>query len=115
MREKSFASSSRSPGPRWRPLARCGERCAAFDGFRPDVLVSDVGMPDEDGYGLIRHVRAREVGAEGHIPAIALTGYVSAEDNARLLAAGFQIHLPKPVDPDALVSAVASLAALGSQ
>jgi CheY-like chemotaxis protein/nitrogen-specific signal transduction histidine kinase len=85
----------------------------AFDGFRPDVLVTNIGMPDEDGYGLIRHVRAREVGAGGHVPAIALTGYVSAEDNARLLAAGFQVHLPKPLDPDALVSAVASLATGG--
>lgn len=86
----------------------------AFDGFRPDVLVSDVGMPDDDGYALIRHVRAREVDG-GHIPAIALTGYVSSEDHARLLAAGFQTHLPKPVEPDTIVAAIASLASLGSR
>ena len=84
----------------------------AFDGFRPDVLVSDIGMPDEDGYALIRHVRAREVDG-GHIPAIALTGYVTSEDRAHLLAAGFQTHLPKPVEPDTLVAAIASLASLG--
>jgi CheY-like chemotaxis protein len=83
----------------------------AFDGFRPDLLVSDIGMPDDDGYALIRHVRAREVGG-GHIPAIALTGYVSPGDQARLLAAGFQTHLAKPVEPDRLVAAIASLARL---
>ncbi len=88
------------------------EALRAFDGFRPDVLVSDIGMPDEDGYALIRHLRAREADG-GHVPAIALTGYVSAEDRARLLAAGFQTHLRKPVDPDTLEAAVASLASLG--
>ena len=85
-----------------------------FDGFRPDVLVSDIGMPDEDGYALIRHVRAREVDG-GHLPAIALTGYVSSEESARLRAAGFQIHLLKPVEPDAIVAAIASLAPPGSR
>jgi hypothetical protein len=84
----------------------------AFDGFRPDVLVTDIGMPDENGYALIRHVRAREVD-RGHIPAIALTGYVSSEDHAHLLAAGFQTYLPKPVEPDTLVAAIASLASRG--
>ncbi|MEX2147107.1 MAG: ATP-binding protein [Candidatus Rokuibacteriota bacterium] len=77
---------------------------------RPDVLVTDIGMPDEDGYALIRHLRAREGGDGGGIPAIALTGYVTVEDRARLLAAGFQIHLRKPADPSELVAAVASLA-----
>ena len=86
----------------------------AFDGFRPDVLVTDIGMPDEDGYALIRHVRAREADG-GHIPAIALTGYVTSEDRAHLLAAGFQTHLPKPVEPDTLVAAIASLAFLDSR
>ena len=86
----------------------------AFDDFRPDVLVSDIGMPDQDGYALIRHVRAREVDGH-HLPAIALTGYVSSDDHTRLLAAGFQTHLAKPVEPDTLVAAVASLAYLGSR
>jgi CheY-like chemotaxis protein len=53
--------------------------------------------------------------AGGHIPAIALTGYVSSEDHARLLAAGFQTHLPKPVEPDTIVAAIASLASLGNR
>ena len=85
-----------------------------LDGFRPDVLVSDIGMPDEDGYVLIRHVRAREA-AGGNMPAIALTGYVTPEDSACLRAAGFQMHLRKPPDPDEIVAAVASLARLGSR
>jgi CheY-like chemotaxis protein len=84
----------------------------AFDSFRPDVLVSDLGMPDEDGYALIRHVRAREV-SRRHTPAIALTGYVSPGDQARALAAGFQIHLAKPVDADTLIAAISSLVRLG--
>ena len=71
-------------------------------------------MPDEDGYALIRHVRAREVGG-GNIQAIALTGYVTPEDSARLRAAGFQMHLRKPVNPDEIVAAVASLAPLGGR
>ena len=85
------------------------EALRAIDVFRPDVLVSDIGLPDEDGYALIRHVRAREVDG-GHLPAIALTGYVSSEDRARLLAAGFQTYLGKPVDPDTIVAAVVALA-----
>jgi signal transduction histidine kinase/ActR/RegA family two-component response regulator len=85
----------------------------ALTDFRPDVLVSDIGMPDEDGYALIRHIRAREGDREGGMPAIALTGYVTSDDRARLLAAGFQVPLRKPVDPSDLVAAVASLAALG--
>lgn len=88
---------------------------SAFDGFRPDVLVSAVGLPDEDGYALIRRVRARETDHDGKTPAIALTGYVTPEDRARLLAAGFQLHLRKPVEPSEIVAAVASLTTRGGQ
>ena len=84
---------------------------AAFDAARPDVIVSDIGMPDEDGYALIRQVRAREAG-EGRTPAIALTGYVRPEDRARILAAGFQTHVRKPVDPGEIVAAIAALATI---
>lgn len=86
------------------------EAVSAFNGFRPDVLVSDIGMPDEDGYALIRHVRACEGSHGGNTPAIALTGYVSSEDRTRLLAAGFQAHVHKPVEPVEIVAAIASLA-----
>jgi CheY-like chemotaxis protein len=88
------------------------EALRALDRFRPDVLISDIGIPDEDGYALIRHVRAREVDGR-RIPTVALTGYVSAEDHARLLAAGFQIHLRKPVEPSTIEAAVASLVPIG--
>ena len=77
---------------------------------RPDVLVSDIGMPDEDGYTLIRQIREHEVEHGGFLPAIALTGYARAEDRARVLAAGFQVHVPKPLDPAELVAAIAALA-----
>jgi CheY-like chemotaxis protein/two-component sensor histidine kinase len=91
------------------------EALSALNGFRPDVLVSDVGMPDEDGYALVRQLRAREADRGGSIPAIALTGYVTPEDRARLLGAGFQMHLGKPVEPSDIVAAVASLAARGGR
>jgi len=76
---------------------------------RPDALVSDIGLPDEDGYGLIRQIRQSEAEHGGFLPAVALTGYARAEDRARSLAAGFQAHLPKPVDPVELTAAIATL------
>ena len=77
---------------------------------RPDVLVSDIGLTNEDGYGLIRQIRQLEAEHGGFLPAIALTGYVRAEDRSRILAAGFQAHVPKPVEPIELTAAIASLA-----
>ncbi len=83
------------------------EALAAFDRARPDVLVSDIGFPGEDGYSLIRKVRARNGGG---VPAAAVTAYAGAEDRRRALEAGFQTHLAKPVDPSELIAAVAHLA-----
>jgi CheY-like chemotaxis protein len=77
---------------------------------RPDVLVSDIEMPGEDGYRLILRVRAYEAEHGGRIPAAALTAYARTEDRVRALSAGFQIHVPKPVEPNELVTVVASLA-----
>lgn len=75
---------------------------------RPDVLVSDIMMPGEDGYWLIGHVRALPVErGEGQTPAAALTGQTSAADRARVLRAGFQFHLPKPVHPVHLAGVIA--------
>jgi CheY-like chemotaxis protein len=76
----------------------------------PDVLVSDIGMPGEDGFDLITKVRAMRPESGGDIPAIALTAYARAEDRARVLAAGFQRHVSKPVEPSSLATAVSSLA-----
>jgi CheY-like chemotaxis protein len=82
--------------------------------IRPDVIVSDIAMADEDGYTLIRRIRARDAEHGGAIPALALTGYVFPEDRARLLAAGFQAHVGKPAKPGELVAAVATLAGRSS-
>jgi signal transduction histidine kinase/ActR/RegA family two-component response regulator len=76
---------------------------------RPDVVVSDIGLPDEDGYHLIRRIRAYETEHGGFLPAVALTGYARAEDRSRILAAGFQAHVPKPVDPIELAAAIATI------
>lgn len=85
------------------------EAIQALEHVKPDVIVSDIGMPDEDGYSLMRKVRALNRERGGDIPA-ALTAYAGAEDRKRALLAGFQVHIPKPVDPAELVAVVASLA-----
>ncbi|MEG4112359.1 MULTISPECIES: ATP-binding protein [unclassified Microcoleus] len=76
---------------------------------KPDVLVSDIGMPDEDGYSLIRKLRQLEAQRGGRLPAIALTAYARNDDRQQALLAGFQMHLTKPVDAAELVAVVASL------
>jgi CheY-like chemotaxis protein len=81
-----------------------------LDGQRPDVLVSDIGLPEEDGYALVRQIRRHEAAHGGFLPAIALTGFARAEDRARILAAGFRAHVSKPVDPTALTAAIAAVA-----
>jgi signal transduction histidine kinase/ActR/RegA family two-component response regulator len=75
----------------------------------PDVLVSDIGLPDEDGYSLIRQIRRREAKHGGFLPAIALTGYARAEDRIRALVAGFQAHLVKPLESAELIAAIAEV------
>ncbi|HEY9284730.1 MAG TPA: ATP-binding protein [Pyrinomonadaceae bacterium] len=77
--------------------------------FRPDVLVSDLAMPGEDGYSLIARLRALGAEAGGNIPAVALTAYVRVKDRTRALAAGFNMFVPKPVEPNELIAAVANL------
>jgi CheY-like chemotaxis protein len=74
------------------------------------LLVSDVGMADEDGYSLVRRVRALGAEEGGTIPAIALTAYTRNEDRSKALAAGFTSHLGKPIDIESLLAAIASLA-----
>jgi CheY-like chemotaxis protein len=76
---------------------------------RPHVLISDIGMPGQDGYGLIRRVRALPAETGGHTPAVALTAYARAEDRVTAIVAGFQHHLSKPVEPNELIAVVASL------
>lgn len=100
-------------------LKECGSEvitsCSAADALvalqqqKPDILISDLGMPDEDGYSLISKIRALPAEQGGLIPAAALTAYARAEDRLRVLRSGFQFHLPKPVDSAELVTVVASL------
>jgi CheY-like chemotaxis protein len=83
----------------------------AFQEWNPDLLVSDIGMPEEDGYGLIRRLRELKSKRAKQIPALALTAYATDQDRSLALSAGFQVHLAKPIEPESLVSSIA--AALG--
>ncbi|MCL6751056.1 PAS domain S-box protein [Nostoc sp. CCCryo 231-06] len=78
--------------------------------WKPDVLVSDIGMPDEDGYSLIRKLRSQPPELGGNIPAAALTAYTRAEDRMRAIQEGYQLHLPKPIEAAELATVVARLA-----
>jgi CheY-like chemotaxis protein len=94
--------------------ASIGEALDLVSAFRPDGILSDVGMPGEDGYELVRRLRQRAPSAGGRIPAAALTAYARAEDRRKAMRAGFEMHLPKPVEPAELVAAVATLARIGA-
>jgi len=91
-------------------VASVKEALSAIAQQRPDVLVSDIGLPGEDGYFLIRQVRQQEAETNKALPAIALTAYARESDQQLALAAGFQLHIPKPVEPEQLVKVVAQLA-----
>jgi len=84
------------------------EALAQIDEWKPEVIVSDIGMPALDGYAFMRKVRSRDSELRD-VPAIALTAYARAEDRMRALAAGFQMHVPKPVESSELVMVIASL------
>ncbi|HEX8285236.1 MAG TPA: ATP-binding protein [Pyrinomonadaceae bacterium] len=99
-----------SAGAGVRAVGSAAEAWAALEGGAWDVLVSDIGMPQEDGYSLVGRVRARDARRGERTPALALTAYARDDDRARALAAGFDAHMAKPVEPAELVSAVARLA-----
>jgi signal transduction histidine kinase len=105
------ATILRDRGARVRTSSSMDAALAALQRERPDVLISDIEMPGGDGYEMIRALRVRDEDTDSPIPAIALTGTTRPEDRIRMLAAGFQLHVPKPVDPAELVAAVAALAA----
>jgi PAS domain S-box-containing protein len=100
-------------------LGRCGaeviaagsaaEALEAITAGVPDLIISDIGMPDEDGYDLIRRVRGLSIESGGRVPAIALTAYARVEDRMQALRAGYQMHVPKPVELAELVAVAASL------
>ncbi len=91
--------------------ASAEEALSVLKRFRPHVLVSDIGMPDEDGYSLMRRVQVLDPAAGGGIPSLALTAYTRGQDKNRALMAGFTMHIGKPVNPDDLIMAVSNLAA----
>jgi CheY-like chemotaxis protein/two-component sensor histidine kinase len=77
--------------------------------YKPDVLVSDIGLPGEDGYSLIRKIRASETGTGKRLPAVALTAFARTEDRYQALAAGYNMHVPKPVEPAELALVISRL------
>ena len=101
-------------------LTRCGgkvkscksaaEALKAFRAWKPDILVSDIGMPAEDGYTLIQKLRKQRLKLAREIPAIALTAYATDDDRTRALSAGFQFHVAKPIEPETLVKSIAGAA-----
>ncbi len=97
-------------GARVQPVRSVREALESIERDPPDVLVSDIGLPDEDGYALIRRIRRHEAVHGGFLPAVALTGYARLADRDRILAAGFQSHVTKPLDPLALTAAIAAVA-----
>jgi CheY-like chemotaxis protein len=81
----------------------------AFEDSRPQALVCDIAMPDEDGCGLLARIRALGPGAGGDVPALALTALAAEDDRRRVLAAGFQGHLAKPIEGERLAAALVAL------
>src|SRR5262249_1144501 len=90
-------------------VSSAAEAIDALPTHRPQILISDIGMPDKDGYELIREVRAIAHFDGSRLPAIALTALARVEDRKRAMLAGYQAHFAKPVDPGELVAIVASL------
>lgn len=80
-----------------------------LDRSRPNLLISDISMPREDGYVLIQKVRTLTAEQGWHLPVVALTAFVTKEERLRLLAAGFQMYLSKPIDPNDLIEAVVKM------
>ncbi|OWY68855.1 hypothetical protein B7486_24370 [cyanobacterium TDX16] len=96
-------------GARVNAVSSAGKGFAALTQSQPDVLLSDIGMPEEDGYMLLRQIRTLPPEQGGQIPAIALTAYAGDLDRASALLAGFQQHIAKPIEPDELIKAIATL------
>ncbi|MDF5710980.1 MAG: response regulator [Nostoc sp. S4] len=92
-------------------VASAADALKVLPELQPDILICDIAMPSEDGYTLIRKIRALEPDIYSKLPAIALTAYGDREYRNIALEAGFQIHIAKPVDPGELVAVVANLVA----
>ena len=103
------AAALEGSGAKVEGASSAADAIACLERVVPDLVVSDIGMREVDGHELIRRIRSKEAGGRGRLPAIALTAYAREEERARALAAGFDVHLAKPVEPAALVDAVAVL------
>jgi len=93
-----------------RVAGSAAEAMTALEDYTPHVIISDIGLPDENGYALIRSIRTLSADDKKNIPAIALTAFVGNENRTRALVEGFNLHMGKPVEPTALVKAVVDLA-----
>jgi PAS domain S-box-containing protein len=98
----------------YRVATRASEALSVLDDWQPDVIVSDIGMPDMDGYEFARQLRTRPAAQGGHIPALAVSAFARAEDRELALRSGYQAHIAKPVEPAELVKAIAALTGAAS-
>jgi PAS domain S-box-containing protein len=96
-------------GAEVRTAENASETLSILEEFTPDVLVSDIGMPEIDGYDLIKTIRENEKGNGRRLPAVALTAFARTEDRLKALSAGFNMHIPKPVEPAELIVVIANL------
>lgn len=104
-----FAAILRDTGALVTEVASAGDAFTALERDRPEVIVSDLGLPGADGCFLLERIRALPADRGGRTPALALTAYARLEDRSRCLAAGFDAHLTKPVEPNELIAAVMRL------
>jgi signal transduction histidine kinase/CheY-like chemotaxis protein len=110
---KLLSTMLRRYGARVTATKSAAEALEVFEGELPDVMISDIGMPDQDGYELIRKLRTLPVEKGGATPAIALTGYASRKDRERALGSGYQQHMAKPIEQVDMISAIAALIGRG--
>ena len=105
----TLASLFAGSGAHVETAGSAAEAIDVLERWHPDLLISDIGMPGEDGYALIRKVRELPPDRGGRVPALALTAYARSEDRARALSAGFQTYVPKPVEPGELIAMAGTL------
>ena len=100
-------------GARVTSTKSAAQALSVFEDELPDVMISDIGMPDQDGYELIRKLRKLPAEKGGRTPAIALTGYASRKDRERALSSGYQQHIAKPIEQVDMIKAIAALVGRG--
>jgi CheY-like chemotaxis protein len=104
-----------SQGARVTTAVSAKDALATLNGEMPDIILSDIEMADGDGYSLVRDLRSAPFAPWRSVPIVAVTAYSRVEDRIRLLSAGFNMHLPKPVDPSELAAVITSLTRRGEK